>query len=184
MTAGVVASAPSRTAPIAVGIWFLAALLFGPWLFTHLPFPGPQLIVLALAVGASLTLRFDTLSWRALFGMHALRLLGIWFVILGAKGLLAASFATRAGWGDIVVALGAIALALAASRPKSLIYVWNTFGLLDLIVAVGTATIVVRSGAVPGIQPLTHLPLNLVPMFFVPLFIASHVAIYRRLRAV
>lgn len=186
MTAGVVASAPSRTAPIAVGVWFLAALFFGPWLFTHLAFPGPQLIVLALAVVAALTLGrwLGTLSWTALVGMHALRLIGIWFLILGAQGVLASSFATRAGWGDIVAALGALALAFAGPRPKWLAYLWNSFGLLDLLVAVGTATAVVQSGAVPGVQPLTHLPLNLVPTFFVPFFIASHIAIYRRLNAV
>jgi hypothetical protein len=186
MTAGAVASASSRTAPIAVGVWFLAALLLGPWLFTHLAFPGPQLIVLALAVGAALTLGrwLGTLSWAALVGMHALRLIGIWFLILGAQGVLASSFATRAGWGDIVAALGAIGLAFAGPRPRWLAYVWNSFGLLDLLVAVGTATAVAQSGAVPGVQPLTHLPLNLVPTFFVPFFIASHIAIYRRLSAV
>ena len=181
MTAGVVASAPSRTAPIAVGVWFLAALFLGPWLFAHVPFPGPQLIILALAVVAAVTLNpwLQTLSWRVLVGMHALRLIGIWFLILGAQGLLATSFATRAGWGDVVVALGAIGLLFA--RPKSLVYTWNSLGLLDLIVAVGTATVVAQSGAIPGVQPLTQLPLNLVPTFFVPFFIASHVAIYRKL---
>lgn len=183
MTASVVVSAPSRTVPIAVGLWFLAALLLGPWLFTHLPFPAPQLIVLALAVTASLTVSrwLETLAWRALIGMHALRLIGIWFLILGAQGLLASSFATRAGWGDIAAAVGAIGLVFARSKPA--VYVWNSFGLLDLLVAVGTATLVVRGGAIPGVQLLAQLPLNLVPTFFVPFFIASHVAIYRKLNA-
>jgi hypothetical protein len=187
MTAGVAAPAParSRTAPIAIATWFVAALVLGPWLFTHLPFPGPQLIVLAVAVAAAFTLSpwLKTLSWPALFGMHALRLIGIWFLILGTQGLIASSFATRAGWGDIVAALGAIGLAVAGPRPKSLAYAWNTFGLLDLIVAVATATLVVSSGAIPGVEPLTRFPLNLVPTFFVPFFIATHIAIYRKLHA-
>lgn len=185
MTAGTVARAPSRTAPIAVGIWFFAALIFGPWLFAHLPFPAPQAVVLALAVLAAIGIRpwLETLPWRALVGMHALRLIGVVFVILGAQGLLAPAFATRAGWGDIIVALGAIALAVAGLRSKPLAYLWNSVGLLDLVVAVGTATTVLSSGAIPGVEPLTHLPLNLVPTFFVPFFIAGHVAIYRRIHA-
>jgi hypothetical protein len=186
MTAGTVAPAPpSRTAPFVLGVWFVASLIFGPWLFTHLPFPGPQFAVLALAVFAALGLRpwLEGLPWRALVGMHGLRFIGIVFVTLGAQGLIAPAFATRAGWGDIIVALGAIALAFTGPRSKALAYLWNSFGLLDLVVAVGTATAVARSGATPGVEPLLHFPLNLVPTFFVPVFIASHVAIYRRIHA-
>jgi hypothetical protein len=185
MTAGTVAPAPSRTVPVVLVSWFLAALVFGPWLFAHLPFPAPQLLVLALAVVAAVGLRgwLETLPWRVLVGMHAVRLVGVVFVILGAQGLLAPAFATRAGWGDLIAALGAIAVAVAGLRSKPLAYLWNSFGLLDLVVAVGTATTVVMSGAIPGIQPLTHFPLNLVPTFFVPFLVASHVAIYRRIHA-
>src|SRR5262245_8908780 len=52
MTAGVVSPASSRTVPIALGVWALAALLLGPWVFAHLSFPGPQLSVLAISVVA------------------------------------------------------------------------------------------------------------------------------------
>ncbi len=186
MTAGL-AAAPtqSRTVPIALLIWLLAALALGPWLFATLPFPAPQLTVVALAVVATIGLRkwLDALPWRSLVGMHAVRFVGITFLILSARGALAPVFAARAGWGDLIAALGAVALVVAGLRPKWLVYAWNTFGLLDLIVAVGTATLVAKSGAVPGMQPLTHLPLNLVPMFFVPVLVASHVAIFRRLNA-
>jgi len=178
MTAGL-----ART-PIALFVWFVAALLLGPWLFVALPFPGPQLTVIALAVLAIVAVSpwFETLSWRTLVGMHAVRLIGIAFLILSANGVLAPVFAHRAGWGDIIAALGAIGLVFAGPRPKWVAYAWNSFGLLDLIVAVGTATLVGRSGAIPGVEPLAHLPLNLVPTFFVPLLLASHVAIFRRVR--
>ena len=183
MTAGVAAAPAAKSrAPIVLLIWFIVAAVLGPLLFTKLPFPAPQIAVIALAVAATFGLRtwFDSLSWRVLVGMHALRLIGIVFLVLGARGILAPAFASRAGWGDLVAALGAIGLAVAGPRPKWLVNAWNTFGLLDLIAAVGTATLVVRSGAAPGVELLTKLPLNLVPTFFVPLFIASHVAVFRR----
>ncbi|HWC72364.1 MAG TPA: hypothetical protein VG454_00405 [Gemmatimonadales bacterium] len=186
MSAGLaVPATKSRAVPIALVFWFIAALAVGPWLFVTLPFPVPQLTVIALAVLASIAIRpwFETLPWQALVGMHAVRLVGISFLILGASGLIAPVFAARAGWGDIIAALGAIGLVFAGLRPKWLVYAWNSFGLLDLIVAVGTATLVVRSGATPGMELLSHLPLNLVPTFFVPVLVASHIAIYRRLRA-
>ena len=63
-----------------------------------------------------------------------------------------------------------------------MLLLWNAFGVLDLLVAVGTAAIVVQRGDAPGMQPLARLPLILVPIFAVPLLFAAHVAIFRRLR--
>lgn len=185
MTAGLTAApTQSRTVPIALLIWLLAALALGPWLFA-LPFPAPQLGVLALAVVATIGLGkwLDGLPWRSLVGMHAVRFVGITFLILSARGVLAPVVASRAGWGNIIAALGAVGLAFAGPRPKWLAYLWNSFGLLVFVVSVGTLTFVARSGAIPGVEPLTHLPLNLVPTFFIPLLIASHVAIFRRIHA-
>jgi len=51
------------------------------------------------------------------------------------------------------------------------------------VVAVGTATAVTLRGSVPGITPVLSLPLVLVPTFFVPILVADHVVIFRRLRA-
>jgi hypothetical protein len=53
---------------------------------------------------------------------------------------------------------------------------------LDLVVAVATATAVTLQGSTPGVEPVLYLPLVLVPTFFVPIFLASHVIIFRRLR--
>lgn len=187
------AAARSRIVPITAAIWLLLAVGFSAaGGLTLLPFPGGQLVILALtAVAITLvTARgpvrawVDSLSINALVGSHAIRLVGVVFLALGARGVLAPEFATRAGWGDLVAALAAIGLvAVPALRTRWLLNAWNVFGLLDLIVAVGTATIVVATGRTPGMQPVLQLPLSLVPLFFVPVLVASHIALFRRINA-
>jgi len=196
MTASTIA-APRfpRAAGVAVTAWLALALLAGATGFlARLPFPGPQLIFLVLfaatlvATTAVPALRawVDALPLRTLIGINALRLIGITFLVLAARGQIAPVFAARAGWGDIATALLALIL-VAAGEPRTplrrgLTHAWNAFGFLDLVVAVATATAVTLRGTTPGIAPVLYLPLVLIPTFFVPIFLASHVIIFRRLR--
>lgn len=122
-----------------------------------------------------------------LLGVNAIRFVGIAFVVLAAGGRLDPVFAARAGWGDIAAALLALVL-VAAGEPRTrlrrgLTHAWNAFGLLDLVVAVATATAVTLRGAVPGIVPVVSFPLVIVPTFIVPILVATHVVIFRRLLA-
>ena len=68
-------------------------------------------------------------------------------------------------------------------RHRALYWAWNTFGLLDFVNVVGTAAWIGMRGTEPGLAPLVRLPLSLLPTFFVPILMASHVFVYRRLRA-
>ncbi len=94
-------------------------------------------------------------------------------------------FADRAAWGDIATAILATALVVtwAPITParRLLYHAWNAFGFLDLVVAVGTATAVTLTGATPGVERVLTLPFSIVPTFLVPLFLANHVFIFRRL---
>ena len=189
-------TAPVSSRPVLFAslLWFAAAVLLGvTGVFAALKPPAPQVLVLVLtivAIAVSTSVPrvrdwVDSLSLRALVSIHLVRFVGISFLILGARGLISPVFAERAGWGDITAAIGAGLLMLSGS-PRSAthrwVYVaWNTFGVLDLIVAVGTATLVVLRASVPGMEPLTRLPLIIVPVLAVPFLFADHVAIYRRL---
>ncbi len=107
--------------------------------------------------------------------------------MLAARGQIATVFAARAGWGDIATAVLALIL-VAAGEPRTplqrgLVHAWNAFGFLDLVVAVATATAVTLQGTAPGVAPVLYLPLVVIPTFFVPIFLANHVVIFRRLRA-
>ena len=180
----------------AAAVWFGLALLAGATGFlARLPFPGPQLIILTLVVAtfAAGTLVPALRDWigalpiRALIGINAFRFIGAWFLVIAARGELAPVFANRAGWGDIATAALALVL-VAAGEPRTathraLAHAWNAFGLLDLVVAVGTATWVTLHAVTPGVQPVLTLPLVVIPTFFVPIFLANHVFIFRRLLA-
>ena len=181
-------------AVLAATVWLILALAAGATgFFLRLPFPGPQLIILGLVVltlvaglvPSRLRAWIDAIPLRVLVGVNATRFIGITFLVLAAQGQMNQTFADRAGWGDIATAILAIALVVtwAPITParRLLYHASNAFGFLDLVVAVGTATAVTLSGATPGVERVLTLPLSIVPTFLVPLFLANHVFIFRRL---
>lgn len=185
-----------RAAIVVAAVWFGLAILAGiSGVLVRFPPPGPQLIILSALAGTiaavltvpALRAWVDTIPLRALIGVNGLRFVGISFLVLAAQGRLNAVFAMRAGWGDIAVAMLALVFAAMGNPPtglhRGLIHVWNALGALDLVVAVATATAVTLRGDVPGIEAIVSFPLSVVPMFFVPIFVANHVLIYRRLVA-
>ena len=94
-------------------------------------------------------------------------------------------WAVPAGWGDLAVAVTAVLVAVFALPVTSrgrwwAVLAWNTFGLLDILLVLGSAVRLV------GIDPtllraLTHFPLGLLPVLIVPLILVSQVLIYGRL---
>jgi hypothetical protein len=155
------------TAPaVAATVWTLTALvLLACWKI------GP---IKAFALNVDL-------RWLVLF--HVTRFFaGVYFLVLCQRGQLPCGFARPAGWGDIVVAVLALAV-LGATRThfaKTLFLTWNTLGLIDIIFVVFSA---LRFGLKDwqSMHALRELPLSLLPTFLVPLIIASHVLIFVRL---
>src|SRR6266702_4631222 len=84
-----------RAAAVVVTVWLGLALLAGATGFlARLPFPGPQLIFLALVVATlvaatgvpALRAWVEALPLRTLIGINALRFIGITFLVLAARG--------------------------------------------------------------------------------------------------
>jgi hypothetical protein len=186
---------PTRSAPV-----YLAALLWlglavgagAAGLLQRLGPPLPQVVLLGLTAGLiaaglgvpvlhSWAVRVDL---RAVLALHLTRFVGIYFLALFREGELPFGFAVPGGWGDIVVATLALALlagGLPRSRPHRLIWLtWNGLGFADLCFVVATAARLALAD--PGsMRALQRLPLSLLPTFFVPVLIASHVLIAARL---
>jgi hypothetical protein len=123
----------------------------------------------------------------ALVAVHLIRFVGAWFIVLYRRGELPFAFAVPGGWGDIVAAAtaaGLLAGAIPARTParRKALLAWNAFGLLDILFVVANAARLFLAD--PGqLAPLTRLPLSLLPTYFVPLIVLSHLAIFGRLRA-
>jgi len=126
-------------------------------------------------------------------GLNAIRILGIFFLVLAAAGRLGGPFPQSAGRGDIITGIFAIPLAWVAARGARnlhrLIGAWNTFGTLDLIVAVTLGTMstngsplqIIYAGA--GSDVVYSLPWSLIPTVLVPFFLIVHGIIFAQLRA-
>ena len=107
---------------------------------------------------------------------------GAYFLVLCERGQLPCGFARPAGWGDVIVAVLAVAVVgtMRTEFAKPLLLTWNTLGLIDIIFVVFSA---LRFGLQDwqSMHTLRGLPLSLLPTFLVPIIIALHVLIFVRL---
>lgn len=191
---GVVSVSESRwLVPVFVGVWLVAAIAVGAaGLLEGLRPPVPQgiLLLLTLAVLHLLYRVEPVRSWglgvdaRVFVAFHLTRFVGFEFLRLYERGELPAEFALTAGWGDIVVAVAAIPLLVAgppAGRLRPWYLVWNVVGLVDILLVVGLATRLALADAT-ALAPLLRFPLSLLITFVVPIVIATHVWLFRRIR--
>ena len=171
--------------------WFLVALFIGETeLLAVLPGPAAQITLIALTTGlltafwTSRSFRgwVDQLDLRILVGLHLVRFVGIYLLVLHKRGELPGRFAITAGWGDIIVAVGALALLVLPPLLKSskTVFLWNTLGLADILLVVTTAAGIAFVDR-ESMSALTRLPLSFLPTMVVPLIITTHVIIMIRI---
>jgi len=174
-------------------IWFTIALIAGATgIISLLTPPAPQVILFGLVI-VLLLLFWKSPCFRTwnlktkiklLLGVHLTRFVGFYFLYLYSVNRLPYDFAVLGGWGDIIIAAGALFIILFVpinGRAGWLnCFVWNTIGLLDILFVVSTATRLAMAD--PGsMSELLKLPLSLLPTFLVPIIIFTHVVIFVRL---
>lgn len=181
---------------LALSFWFAAAAVasflgfpnaspLGLWSFVAFPSLG---FVLAYFLSKSFRDFADTISLSLLVGAHLWRFVGIGFIYAWWTGRLAAGFAIPAGVGDIIVAVGSLALLptlLHGSVQRRLLLLWNVIGLADLVAAIALGALYSQSALNAQPSPtttslMTMFPISLIPTFFVPLFILVHLLIFKR----
>ena len=190
---------------IALAGWFALIVILGAaGIFADTGGSGPPAIGLAVLLPvvilawASARPGLLRRAWHAiplpvLIGVNAVRVLGIVMVLWHEAGRLSAPFAPIAGWGDVLIGLAAIPVALAvkAAAPgwRPAVLLWNALGLLDLVAAIALGLTSAEGTPLrlffgePGTGPMGELPLVLIPAYLVPLLIVIHLAVFARLRA-
>ena len=185
---------PSIVPATIAGAWLLAAAaVAASGVPARLRPPAPQIILLLLT--ATLLAfgwrahRFrdwlHRLDWRTIVGFHISRAIaGAAFLAAAQRGDLPKRWAEPSAYGDIAVAALALLVIVTVSpqRPigRRVYLTWNVIGLADILaVVIGAArTAMADPGAMVG---LFRLPLALIPLWLVPLIIASHVLLFVRL---
>ncbi|NGP75846.1 hypothetical protein G3570_04325 [Balneolaceae bacterium YR4-1] len=180
--------------PVLLGIWFTIALVISAsGLLYEVPAPVMGAINGLLITVSLLTIYFvqPIRSWvmnldlRWLILYHFVRFVGIAFLVLHAQGIIPSEFAIIAGWGDVAVAVTAIAtvgfaLPITTVPRWWMVLLWNLFGLTDILY-------VLKTGIGLGLNNpeqmiwITTFPFSLLPTFIVPLIIVTHILIFIRL---
>jgi hypothetical protein len=181
-----------RSVVVVLAAWFVAAVsAVATGLLVRLPLPPPAIVAALAAATVFVTLGAPagrawarTADLRYLVALHLVRFVGVAFLLLVSRGVLARAF-LPIGWGDTVAALGAVALlvtrpALSTRTGWWSVLVWNVFGFADMLLLVITG-VRMATGAPEQFALFRQLPFGLLPTFFVPLIIATHIFIFFRL---
>jgi hypothetical protein len=177
--------------------WLGAATLFaGSGLFGRMP---PYFIPILIWTQV---LMIAVVLWRSAGARGAVALVPVWvmvafhgvrapigaaFLVFEARGLLAPEFAWSAGIGDLLVGVLAVPVAIAVRRQpaewRGRIRVWNWFGLLDILLVFMTAQRILLFGEGPSaLRAFFLFPVQLVPLYVVPLVLLTHALIHLRLK--
>jgi hypothetical protein len=155
----------ASTAGVALTVWGLVAVI---------------LLVVWISPSGRDWLAETDVKW--LLVPHLTRFVGVYFLVLGARGALAAGFSRPAGIGDIIIAgFAALLLLVPAMHRRRILFVWNIAGLIDIVFVVFAAFHFGLNDRA-GMAPLRQLPLSLLPTFLVPIIIVSHILIFVWLR--
>ncbi|MDH3264107.1 MAG: hypothetical protein OEM24_08925 [Paracoccaceae bacterium] len=176
---------------LAAGGAFLPAEPGPPLRFLPAVLAPPAAFLIAYRAFPGLRAWVRTLDPVLVTATQAWRVIGAAFLILWAMGDLPAVFALPAGIGDVGVGILAVSVVAQMARRAD---GWQrsarwliALGLLDFVVAFGTATL-----AAPGMplapaggpwdELMQRLPMALIPAFAVPAFIILHLIAWIRLR--
>ncbi|MEP6506769.1 MAG: hypothetical protein ABJC63_00980 [Gemmatimonadales bacterium] len=185
-----------RRHPILIGlvVWLAVVSIAGvAGLPQKLVTPAPQLILAALTVVLLLASAFYPplrswvleSDWRALVEIHLVRAIaGAGFLLAGTRGKFPEQFANMAGKGDIAVAILGLFVILLVAPHKSyapFVYgLWNLLGLVEILRVVMEASRLDLADHL-AMSELLRMPFVLLPLFVVPILIASHIWLFERI---
>ncbi|MGR3810349.1 hypothetical protein [Jiulongibacter sp. NS-SX5] len=122
-----------------------------------------------------------------LIRVHIFRLIGVFFLVLFYFEKLPKPFALIAGLGDMITAISSIFVAKAFAQKKSfskkLLLIWNTFGLVDILLTSAMAVYFTKLSidtGLSGVEVLARFPFYFIPAFAPATIIFLHLSLYRK----
>ncbi len=122
-----------------------------------------------------------------LIRLHRFRWIGVFFLILAYYKALPLGFALIAGLGDILTATLSIWVARLVVQKKqsvnSIVLIWNTFGMIDILVTAFLASYLTKlamANGSQGVETLGQFPFCYIPAFAPPTILFLHLSIYRK----
>lgn len=184
---------------IPLGLWvgIAAAGSAAGWMAATGPFPIIGIFVVVPLVAAAFATAWPqarrallSLPLPLIVGLNVGRVFAVLFLMLEAAGRLSGPFPYSAAWGDIitgVVAIPLLWLARDPARNRTVLHLWNAFGMLDLIAAIGLGVVSAEGSplqvfAGPGSEAMQHLPWSFVPTVLVPIWMILHAIVWAKLR--
>jgi hypothetical protein len=172
------------------GVFYVVSLPPKVMLFTSIPL----FVLLFVIVGNTKLFKqlLRSTKLESLIGLHVFRLLGVFFLLLYFYHFLPRPMAFSSGIGDIVTAILALPVArmVAKGKPGSITvaYVWNIFGILDII-SLLTIVAISAKQAVGGTVEREDMEMTMFPFVWFPAFAPAtilflHAAIFRKLQEV
>ncbi|MGL4632645.1 MAG: hypothetical protein ACRCVT_15685 [Leadbetterella sp.] len=132
---------------------------------------------------------FSKIALDSLIGVHIFRLMGSVFLFLGFMDALPKPLAVFAGIGDVVTAISSLfvvkALQNQYNKSRTIAYVWNIFGTLDIIITAVLANVYAKIAIDTGvndIEALSKVPFCLIPAFAPPTILFLHYLIFKKLK--
>ncbi len=185
-----------------VGLWLVAAFIGGAMGEFNQPDVPPLTLgafllvpiggfILAYEVSPRLRHALDQIPLWLITISHVWRFVGLGFVAGTLLHVLPPQFGYPEGLGDAIAALFCVPLALAirrnlhSPRLRTAFIAWNVFGLIDLVSAISMG-ILYSNGPLGVLRTdlsttlMVTFPVNLIPTFFVPLFILLHLLSLKR----
>ncbi len=131
---------------------------------------------------------FSQIKLEQLITIHLFRFVGVFFILVELYGVLPKQFALIGGIGDIVSALLVIPVVIALRQKrtfaKSLAWVWNIIGLIDIFSVLTTAIIVTLLAIITnesGVQQFGTFPFSWIPAFAPATIIFLHILTFKKL---
>lgn len=182
----------------ALGLWVGIAAAGGGagWMAATRPFPIIGIFVVAPLLAAWLATAWPqarrallSLPLPLVVGLNVGRVFAILFLMLEAAGRLSGPFPHSAAWGDIITGAAAVPLLWLARDParhRGILHLWNAFGMLDLIAAIGLGMLSAEGSPLqvfpgPGSEAMQHLPWSFVPTVLVPIWMILHAIVWVKL---